>query len=252
MFRSVARRLWPLLVVGGLLGVVAILATVSTPGVHQLPVPNTVKHAIAPPTKPVTSITPYSTPTGGTAGALRTTLPLWVITTMEWTCGLAVALVVAYLIWLVVRSWLESATRRPGTSSSGAGTLTRREAVLAAVDASIAELAREDGDARSAVIACWVRLEDVAEAAGTIREPGDTPSELVTRLLGDHQVSAGVLTSLADLYRTARYSALPIQTSMRDQARSALIQLRAELHRSRSGPLAEDGEFVSPVQEAGR
>ncbi len=251
MFRSAARRLWPLLAVGGLLGAVAILSTISTPGVHQLPVPNSVKHAIAPPTKPATKFTPISTPTAGQRSVITKPLPPWVITAMEWACGIAVALVVAYLIWLVVRGWLESATRRAGADSPGAKTLTRREAVLAAVDASIAELARDDGDARSAVIACWVRLEDVAEAAGTVREPGDTSSDLVTRLLSDHQVSAGVLTLLAELYRTARYSALPIQSSMRDQARSALTQLRSELQRSRSGPLA-DVEFTSPVQEVGR
>ncbi len=59
--------------------------------------------------------------------------------------------------------------------------------MLAAVDAGLADL--DDGDPRAAVIACWVRLEEAAAAAGTPREPGDTPGELVLRLLAGHQVS---------------------------------------------------------------
>ena len=90
------------------------------------------------------------------------------------------------------------------------------------------------------MIACWVRLEEVAAAAGTPREPGDTPSELVTRLLAAHQVSPGVLRSLADLYLAARYGIGDIDAQMRTRARASLGQLRAELARSRSGPLERE------------
>jgi hypothetical protein len=81
------------------------------------------------------------------------------------------------------------------------------------------------------VIACWVRLEEAAAAAGTPREPGDTPSELVLRLLGEHQVSAPVLYQLAEVYRLARYATHTVDTTMRDHARAALGQLRDELTR---------------------
>jgi hypothetical protein len=42
-------------------------------------------------------------------------------------------------------------------------------------------------------------------------------------------VSAGVLYALAEVYRIARYATHVIDSGMRDQARAALGQLRAEL-----------------------
>ena len=83
------------------------------------------------------------------------------------------------------------------------------------------------------MIACWVRLEQAAAAAGTPREPGDTPTELVTRLLRGHDVSAPVLYPLAEVYRLARYATHTVDTGMRDRARAALQQLRGELSRER-------------------
>ena len=83
------------------------------------------------------------------------------------------------------------------------------------------------------------RLEQAAAAAGTPRQPGDAPADLVVRLLAAHQVSAAVLYPLADVYRLARYATHTVDSTMRDQARAALGQLRAELTVSRSGPLAD-------------
>ena len=85
------------------------------------------------------------------------------------------------------------------------------------------------------MIACWVRLEQAAAAAGTPRQPGDTPTELVTRLLAGHDVSAAVLYALAEVYRLARYATHTVDATMRDQARAALHQLRAELSPVPSG-----------------
>src|SRR5213076_2530874 len=103
------------------------------------------------------------------------------------------------------------------------------EQVVAAVDAGLAELADSDADPRRAVIACWVRLEQAAAAAGTPRNVGDTPAELVTRLLAGHAASATVLYQLAEVYRLARYATHTVDATMRDQARAALGQVRAEL-----------------------
>jgi hypothetical protein len=160
--------------------------------------------------------------------------------------------VVALLVWQLVKMWLETrATKIARLAPGGAALATRREAVLAAVDASIAELASENGDARSAVIACWVRLEEVAATAGTRRETGDTPANLVDRLLRTHQVSARVLYSLAELYRVARYSTQEIESSMRYQARGAFGQLRDELAHSQSGPLEQDPVIDDALSYAG-
>jgi hypothetical protein len=102
--------------------------------------------------------------------------------------------------------------------------------VVAAVDAGLSELDESEGDPRRAVIACWVRLERAAGAAGTPRRGGDTPTDLVLRLLAGHDLSEGVLTGFADVYRQARYSARhDVDEGMREQARYALRQLRGEL-----------------------
>jgi hypothetical protein len=96
------------------------------------------------------------------------------------------------------------------------------------VDSGLADL-DADADARSAVIACWVRLEETAAAVGTPREIGDTSTDLVVRLLGAHDISGPVLDRLAGLYREARYATHVVDDQMRQDARAALRQLRAEL-----------------------
>ena len=60
------------------------------------------------------------------------------------------------------------------------------EDVVAALDAGLADLSDTDADPRRAVIACWVRLEQAAAAAGTPAQPGDSPTDLVARLLHEH------------------------------------------------------------------
>src|SRR5439155_22074507 len=108
----------------------------------------------------------------------------------------------------------------------------QRHEVAAAVAAGIAALDDADTDPRRAVIACWLRLERAAAAAGTARVASDTPADLVYRLLHTQQVSAAVLETFAELYRRARYAPHDVPPDMREQARTALHRLSAELHQS--------------------
>ena len=105
----------------------------------------------------------------------------------------------------------------------------------AAIDEGLSELAETDADPRRAVIACWVRLERAAAAAGTGRGPGDTSSDLVGRVLGRHQVSREVLATLAGLYREARFAPHEVAPATRDRARVALRQIRDELGAAPAG-----------------
>jgi Domain of unknown function (DUF4129) len=105
----------------------------------------------------------------------------------------------------------------------------------AAIDEGLNELAETDADPRRAVIACWVRLERAAAAAGTGREPGDTSSDLVGRVLARHQVSREMLATLAALYREARFAPHDVPPATRDQARAALRQIRDELGAAPTG-----------------
>lgn len=100
--------------------------------------------------------------------------------------------------------------------------------LVAAIDESLAVLAG-DTDPRAAVIACWVRLQAVAGAAGVAGRPTDTADDLVWRLLRSRQVSEQVLADLAEVYRLARYSPHPVDERMSEEARAALRQLREAL-----------------------
>lgn len=234
-----ARRWVPLAVVGVLLTAAAVAASAATPGIRRVPI----RHASqpppsAPPSAPVNSVVP---PSGGAGAGPHGAIPSWIGTAISLIGVALLVALVGVLIWQGLRYILHTRAEQVIAADAGrAPEPTRRAAVLAAVDAGLAELADADGDPRAAVIACWVRLEQVAAAAGTPRGPADTPSDLVTRLLGAHQVSAGALASLADLYRAARYGIGPVDDDMRTRARSALARLRDELAYSRSGPLAAD------------
>ncbi|MEN3362290.1 MAG: hypothetical protein V7637_6272 [Mycobacteriales bacterium] len=115
----------------------------------------------------------------------------------------------------------------PDLGGSGRPATGAAQALAGAVDAALRRL--EEGESADAVIACWVSLERVAAEAGTARRPAETPTELTTRVLAQHHVTADPLHRLADLYRTARYSTHPLGEDARDQARAALDRVRREL-----------------------
>ncbi len=235
----------PLTLVGLMIGAAAVAASLATPGAHSVPLP---QPSLKPPTPGSHDpTTPVASPVASTSTSSRSGLeiPHWVQSLVGYVCAIVGVAVVGYLLWRLIRMALETRANRPADASdTDDATVSRRAAVLAAVDASLAELASDDGDARAAVIACWVRLEEVAAAAGTPRESADSAADLVGRLLAAHQVSAAVLEALADLYRAARYGTHQIDSSMRARARAALSQLRDELARSRSGPLEHDDVYA--------
>jgi hypothetical protein len=243
-YADATRRWVPLVIVGGLLGVAAIAASIATPGVHSVPIPTDSADGSGGGSASATALP--SLDAGSAAARQVFSVPTWA----SWIGGLAAAAfvitVVAVLVWHFVRNhWLDIRQVARDADGSHEAMSARREDVIAALDEGIARLAG-DGDARSAVIACWVRLEEVAHAAGTPREPSDAPADLVTRLLGAHHVSTAALTSLADLYRAARYSTTVIDNSMREQALSALSTIRGQL--DVSGSTIGSSEF--PLRDA--
>jgi hypothetical protein len=226
------RRIVPLLAVGVLLLGAALSAMLATPQIRP----------VAPPKPPMPTLPPTGVATVPPAGTIQDNptppdhpsgvqIPEWLMGAAQVLCLLAVVGVVVLVFWLLLRSGLRTKERKL-TEAPAADPKVAREHVIAAVDAGLTELDDADADPRRAVIACWVRLEQAAAAAGTPRAPGDTPTDLVTRLLAEQQVSAIVLYPLAEVYRLARYATHTVDATMRDQARGALGQLRAELSRS--------------------
>lgn len=170
-------------------------------------------------------------PTGQNFGKNNGSLPHWVgVLTIVVLCTIAAFLITALIIHIVrvVRrmEWSERDKHpdRPDSELSPADLAKKLEA---AVDEVLIQIER--GETNEAIIACWMRLEDVAAAAGTERRPAETSAELTQRVLSEHQVSADTLAHFSELYREARFSAHTLADSARDDARSALEQIRDEL-----------------------
>lgn len=93
------------------------------------------------------------------------------------------------------------------------------------------------GSARNSIVAAWLRLEHATESEWFVRNPADTPSEFVERVLSSYPLDAGVIGRLAALYREARFSAHPITDRQRDEAATCLATLLDGLRRRTPGGL---------------
>ena len=223
------RRWWPLLAVAALLALAALAAAHSSLQISRAEppvrgVPPAMPEYEAPRGQPSLPPTPREV-----APAEQSEIPGWLTTVALGGCLAVTVVAIAVPLWRLVRA----AARRPGRMPAApAGPSARQtdEEVVAALDAGLVDLSDADGDPRRAVIACWVRLEQAAAAAGLPRQLGDTPTDLVTRLLGARTaVSGDVLAAFAHVYREARYATHTVEERTREQARAALRRLRGEL-----------------------
>jgi hypothetical protein len=232
---SVLRRWWPVAAVGVLLAVAALAAAHSSSGARPVPpAADNIPYVPEYPTAAPAASIPVEPRDAGEATQAR--IPEWIGTAAIVLLGLALLAAFGYLTWTLVRGAMRRTTRAlPERRVRRTPEGTARE-VAAALDAGLEELDDRDTDPRTAVIACWVRLEEAAAGAGVPRLAGDTPTDLVTRLLrGDPSAgvpaiaSADVLAEFAHVYREARYATRPVDERTRDQARAALRRLRGEL-----------------------
>jgi hypothetical protein len=221
------RRFVPLLAVGGLLAAAAVAASLATPQITSVPSPLAHRTPGGDGSAPAPSQRTQDQILGHVQHSY--TASSWLTYLVSAVCIAIVVVIVVLVVWTVVLQHLRVRRQRVEVVTNEAATTGRREAVLAAVDAGLSGLEDDDADPRRAVIACWLRLEEAAAAAGTPRERGDAPADLVLRLLAAHQVSSAVLLPLAEVYRLARYATHTVDGGMRDSARAALRQLRAEL-----------------------
>jgi Domain of unknown function (DUF4129) len=226
---STVGRWVPLVAIVTLLGAAMLSAVFANPTIERVPQGPPASQA-GPSGQPAIFTPLVIQPTTAAPREQQYTIPGWVSWAVTALCGLVVVLAGMMLLWLVLRDRLVERRARTFTELSVPPTLAEQQQHLqAAIDEGIADLDDADADPRRAVIACWVRLERAAAAAGTPRQPGDTSTDLVARLLAAHNVSASVLDRFAALYRTARFAPAAVEASMRDQARSALQYLRREL-----------------------
>jgi hypothetical protein len=224
---AAVRRWWPLAAVLVLLFVTSLAATRSAPQLDQI-APDAEEAASLPPLIPTAA--PTVTQGSKVPPEAAKGLPDWVGTAALLLLALAAIVVLGLVVWALLRDQKRRRDRRSGKRKPQRRDQPRTaEELVAALDAGLEELSDADRDPRRAVIACWVRLEQAAAAAGTPRDPGDSPTDLVGRLLAEQQVDGQVLAALLEVYRQARYATHTVDDQMRSQAREALQRLRADL-----------------------
>ncbi|MET0494032.1 MAG: DUF4129 domain-containing protein, partial [Actinoplanes sp.] len=174
------RRWWPLAAILGLLFLASLAATRSAPQLERFnpdAAPVTEGAPLLPPSEP-----PRPEPSPGVRGA-GGELPDWVGTAALIFVGVLGLVVIGLVIWALLRNTLARKGPRKGRRDPARPEPRTAEDLVAALDAGLQELSDTDRDPRRAVIACWVRLEQAAAAAGTPRHAGDSPTDLVARLL---------------------------------------------------------------------
>jgi hypothetical protein len=245
--RALVRRLWPVALVLVLVAVAWLVA--AGPGVRLRQLPTGKQHCLlfcqqrgagqsnapgaTPP--PVTGTPKHGV---GVAGLVFVALALLVVVT--------VLVAITLYLMLTARESLPFRRRRKELQAPPPGPVpATAEQLRQAVEVGLADLS-DESDPRRAVIACWLRLEDLAERAGAARRPSDTPSDLVGRMLDEHLLGSGggrrALDELAAVYRLARYAPHPVGEDARHTARAALERLRAELAAgAAAGPVGGTG-----------
>ena len=152
--------------------------------------------------------------------------------------GAALWVVVAILVVLVLVGLVRLLQSRSGQrNASRARPLRPTDAEVAALrtGAADARSALDDADPRTAVLRCWVLLEEAAERAGGSRGPAETSAEFAQQVLRRSRVDPAALETLHALYRRARFSDLPVDEADRADARAAVERVAADVGRVPAG-----------------
>jgi hypothetical protein len=103
---------------------------------------------------------------------------------------------------------------------------------------------RDVDDARLAIIACYVAMEQSLARVGTVRAAAETPDELLARAVTAGLVHGSEAARLTELFYEARFSSHPLPAQRRDEALRALDVLAASLteHQARREQAAEKAQ----------
>ena len=175
-------------------------------------------HKITPPPRP--KISPRQPkPLAGPAGPVLD-IPLQVI---------LYVLVILLLLALVALSiWRARRLRLPGRAEPDGFIAEDPGDLREAVESGRSALRTVD-DARAAIIACYLAMENSLAERGTARGLADTPDELLARATGTGLVRGTAAARLTALFYEARFSSHPLDRGQRDAAERALDELAAAL-----------------------
>jgi len=116
--------------------------------------------------------------------------------------------------------------RRPVKVRDGGFIAADPEDLREAVESGRSALRTVD-DARAAIIACYVAMENSLAERGAARAVADTPDELLARATTSGVVRGTAAARLTALFYEARFSSHPLGREQRDAAEQALEELAA-------------------------
>jgi Domain of unknown function (DUF4129) len=143
--------------------------------------------------------------------------------------GVLIAAVLVYFIVVLIRGriWLGFRRGAAGIAVELAEPEDESD-LLEAVESGRSAL-RQFDDARAAIIACYVAMEESLVRAGAARAVADTPDELLARASSQGLVHTGAAARLTALFYEARFSTHRMPSGKRDEAQRALSELAARL-----------------------
>jgi len=149
---------------------------------------------------------------------------------------------VALLAGLVLSLWWARRLRRPAGRARADGFIAEDpEQLREAVESGRSALRTFD-DARAAIIACYVAMENSLAERGAAREVAGTPDELLARATETGLVRGTAAARLTALFYEARFSSHPLDRTQRDAAERALDELAAALpHAETAGGAGKTG-----------
>ncbi len=214
---AVARKLRGMLRV--VLGAGAAAVAVATIGGLHLhlftPLPKTPRHPVLPTATPSP---PVLRPGSGHGTFFH--LPLAAL--------LYTLLVVVLLAGLVLSVWW-ARRLRPSIGSREDGFIAHDSDDLREAVESGRSALRTVDDARAAIIACYVAMENSMAERGAARGIADTPDELLGRARQSGIVRGTAAARLTALFYEARFSSHPLDQRQREAAEQALDELAAAL-----------------------
>jgi hypothetical protein len=186
----------------------------------------------APPRSPVPRLPTPSPPHQHQAPASHFHIPLAPL--------LYTLLVLLLLAGIAVSIWWARRLRPPLGARDDALIVEDSEDLREAVESGRSALRTVD-DARAAIIACYLAMEQSLAERGTARAVADTPDELLARARTRGVVRGTAAGRLTALFYEARFSSHPLGPDQRDAAERALDELAAAL----AQPAAETAEASS-------
>ncbi|MGW5124873.1 DUF4129 domain-containing protein [Streptomyces sp. NPDC004069] len=139
--------------------------------------------------------------------------------------GLGIALLAVVVVLAALHLW-RYLTRppEPKTPATYATLDDEQERLAQAVDSGRRAL-RDGTDARAAVIACYVAMEESLADSGMTRRASDSPQDLLERAVAGGLPETAAAAELTALFREARYSTHPMDGGHRDRAAAALAEI---------------------------